>query len=83
MGTTGMRLQRCLWMALYLQRFGRITYDVARGSLGISMRTYRRCLADLREAGMILDGYGKLTHSSGTAFFGFDHIMAPLRKDAA
>ena len=88
--STRLRMQRCLWMALYLQRYGRITFDVARGSLGISMRTYRRCLADLREAGIILEtrmrvpshGNGEL-NSKGTYFVAFDHIMAPLRKDAA
>jgi predicted DNA-binding transcriptional regulator YafY len=78
------RLQRCLWMALYLQRFGRITYPVVREGLGVSMTTYRRCLRDLREAGMILDGRsgGKSANRLAercTAFVAFDERLASAR----
>jgi len=84
------KLQRLIWLALYLQRFRVITYESYCRFLGpISLRTYRRDIAELKSAGLRLDGnyharvrglFGTI-RVSGTWFYGFDET-APARSVA-
>lgn len=80
------RLQKSLWVALRLERTGRITFDDVHRELGVSMRTYRRIIADLREAGMILESrqsglqYGG--RLKGAFFVAFDDVLAPIVRAA-
>ena len=78
------RLTNCLWMAMILQRDGHITYDKC-AHMGISLRTYRRYIAALKEAGMILEqryrepkGRRNIGQSPvpGTFFVAFDPELA-------
>ena len=70
------RTHCCLWIALFLYRYRTITFEQAQSGLGISMRTYRRCISDLQEAGLILDSERTI---KGTHLVAFDEVLAPVR----
>lgn len=72
------RLQRTLWMALYLLQHRTITYDVVKETLGISERTYWRYMADLRDAGMMLNG-NMGSGYKGTNLIAVDEWLAGVR----
>lgn len=67
------RTARCLWLAMYLQRFQRVRFEDYRLAFGMAMRTYRRDLATLRAAGLILDGN---TNNMGLRYITFDESLA-------
>jgi predicted DNA-binding transcriptional regulator YafY len=64
---------------LYLQRFGTLVERDACLYLGISRRTYYRCLADLRQAGVYIDGEINL---KGQTWVAFDERLAPIVRVA-
>jgi predicted DNA-binding transcriptional regulator YafY len=86
----GTRLQRTLWMGLYLIKRKNITFEAANEALGIRMSTYRRYLRDLREAGMILNGVQGTPEGcrrngpreGGTRYIASDLELAGIRVSA-
>ena len=71
------KLQRKIWLALYVLEHRIVTFDRYHEATGASMRSYRRDLVDLRGAGMRLDGNDKGwtlfgVPRSGTKFFGWE-----------
>jgi hypothetical protein len=71
------RLARSLWMLQYLQRFGYIDFEIVREAFGISMRSYRRYLSGLQEAGVILSSAPPIR---GARYVGFDERLAYCRR---
>jgi len=75
------RMARLLWMNNFAREHGSMHFEAVRAALGLSLRTYRRYLAVLREAGVRLEG----THGTQgrdpvglVTYLGFDEILAPI-----
>lgn len=76
-------LQRRCWMFGYLWKYGSLNFSLMQEHWGISMRTYRRDLAMLRDIGVELE-----PDRRGDMFFrGFDpkrcdNVIVALRRAA-
>lgn len=66
--TVGTSSRKLLALALRIQQARTYTFDDARREFGLSMRTYRRYLASLRSAGMMLAN----ADGGGVRYIGFD-----------